>query len=131
MDFLEVGSEYFVFAGDRESHDFIQITDVGYSRGIKLPERCHANNDTFYVFLEFSGRIEKRDGVKVVTNHYIRQIEGVNELGSYYWSEDKLDYLFEPQVKTKHEQIVEELNFVAVPVSSLFEYFGALATEQN
>lgn len=128
LGFLEVGSEYFVFAGDRKSHGFIQLTDV-YSQVIKSPEQCHADDDAFYVFREFSGRLERQNGDQVLTNHYIRQIDGVNELRSYYWSEDEVDYLFGS--KTKHEQLIEELHFVAVPVSSLFGYFGALSTAKK
>ena len=124
LGFLEVGSEYFVFAGDRESHDFVQITDVWYRRDETTAEDCHATTEGFYVFQEFSGRVNEHDDDKVLQNLYIRQIEGALELKSYYYSDDTFDYYMEPVVKTKYEQTVEGLSFIAVPVSSLFEFFA-------
>ena len=123
LGFLEVGSEYFLIAGSSESHVFYGITDIVFSRDEELID-CAPVEDAFYVFQEFSSRVQMHIE-PVVSNYWLLQIAGIRDLESYYRSDDDSDFDMTPRALTERERLSPQVRFLALPLDTLLEYFSA------
>jgi len=117
---LEVGSDYFIYAENRNTHKLLQLSD-GMARFPQYSEECHTNSNALYIYREFSDKIKISRGEKRIeyTGSWgMRLIQEFKEANAVYYTLKHYEDIIGKKSYT--ERMDESLRFEGFVLKELF-----------
>ena len=121
FNFLEVGSEYFIYAEHRNTHQFVQLSDGLYDFP-EYPQECYGGADNLHLYREFSGIIKSNQENRFLSTPGVTLIVGVRELPGAYWPEEGWEMTYGK--KSYQEAYREKLIFQGVMLEPFIEFIA-------